>query len=276
MAALDAIGRIVPDRPVHGVGYCLGGTLLAASAAAMARDGDKRLETLSLLAAQTDFSEAGELTLFITESQVAYLEDIMWEQGYLDAGQMASAFRVLRSNDLIWSLVVRDYLMGDRQAISDMMAWNADATRMAYRMHSEYLRKMFLNNDLAEGRFELAGHPVALSDIRTPISGVGTETDDVAPWRSVYKLNLTMDTEMTLLLTGGGHNRGIVSEPGHADRHYRVTTRSDTDRHIDAQTWRNETPVKEGSWWLEMATLAQKPIRPAIGFADDGSPAPRA
>ena len=128
MAALDAISRIVPDRPVHGVGYCLGGTLLAASAAAMARDGDKRLKTLSLLAAQTDLSEAGELTLFISEGQVAYLEDIMWEQGYLDAGQMAGAFRMLRSNDLIWSRVVRDYLMGDRQPISDMMAWDADAT----------------------------------------------------------------------------------------------------------------------------------------------------
>jgi polyhydroxyalkanoate synthase len=251
MAALDAIGRIVPDQPVHGVGYCLGGTLLAASAAAMARDGDKRLKTLSLLAAQTDFSEAGELTLFISESQVAYLEDIMWEQGYLDAGQMAGAFRVLRSNDLIWSRVVRDYLMGDRQPIFDMMAWNADATRMPYRMHSEYLRKMFLSNDLAEGRFELAGGTVALSDIRAPIFAVGTETDHVAPWRSVYKLNLTMDTEMTFLLTSGGHNTGIVSEPGRANRHYRVTTRADTDRHVDPYTWLNETPVKEGSWWPE-------------------------
>jgi polyhydroxyalkanoate synthase len=251
MAALDTIGRIVPDQPVHGVGYCLGGTLLAASAAAMARDGARRLKTLSLLAAQTDFSEACELTLFISESQVAYLEDIMWEQGYLDAGQMAGAFRVLRSNDLIWSRVVRDYLMGDRQPISDMMAWNADATRMPYRMHSEYLRKLFLNNDLAEGRFELAGRPVALSDIRTPIFAVGTETDHVAPWRSVYKLNLTMDTEMTFLLTSGGHNTGIVSEPGHANRHYRVTTRLDADRHVDPQTWVNETSVKEGSWWPE-------------------------
>ena len=262
MAALGAIGNIVPDRPLHGVGYCLGGTLLAASAAAMARDGEKRLKTLSLLAAQTDFSEAGELTLFISESQVSYLEDIMWEQGYLDAGQMAGAFRVLRSNDLIWSRVIRDYLMGDRKPIFDMMAWNADATRMPYRMHSEYLRKMFLNNDLVEGRFELAGRPVALSDIRTPIFAVGAETDHVAPWRSVYKLNLTMDTEMTFLLTSGGHNTGIVSEPGHANRHYRVTTRSDADRHVDPQTWVNETPVKEGSWWPEWVRWLEKRSSP--------------
>jgi polyhydroxyalkanoate synthase len=272
MAALDTIGRIVPDQPVHGVGYCLGGTLLAASAAAMAQNGDKRLKTLSLLAAQTDFSEAGELTLFVSESQVAYLEDIMWEQGYLDAGQMAGAFRVLRSNDLIWSRVIRDYLMGDRQPISDMMAWNADATRMPYRMHSEYLRKMFLNNDLAEGRFELAGHPVALSDIRTPIFAVGTETDHVAPWRSVYKLNLTMDTELTFLLTSGGHNTGIVSEPGHANRHYRVTTRLDADRNVDPQTWVNETSVKEGSWWPEWVRWLESRSGQPLALPTMGAP----
>jgi polyhydroxyalkanoate synthase len=251
MAALDAIGRIIPDQPVHGVGYCLGGTLLAASAAALARDADGRLKTLSLLAAQTDFSEAGELTLFISESQVAYLEDMMWEQGYLDAGQMAGAFRMLRSNDLIWSRVVRDYLMGERQPMSDMTAWNADATRMPYRMHSEYLRKMFLNNELAEGRFEVGGRPVALTDIRVPIFAVGTETDHVAPWRSVYKLNLSMDTEVSFVLTNGGHNAGIVSEPGHPNRHYRIATRAETDRHLDPETWLKQTAVKEGSWWPE-------------------------
>ena len=251
MAALDAIGRIIPDREVHGVGYCLGGTLLAASAAAMARDSDRRLKTLSLLAAQTDFSEAGELTLFISESQVAYLEDIMWEQGYLNAGQMAGAFQILRSNDLIWSRMVRDYLMGERQPLSDMLAWSTDATRMPYHMHSEYLRKMFLNNDLAEGRFDLGGRSVALSDIRAPIFAVGTETDHVAPWRSVYKINLTMDTEVTFLLTNAGHNAGIVSEPGHTNRHYRVAKRADGDLHLDPETWLKQAPLKEGSWWPE-------------------------
>ena len=115
------------------------------------------LATLTLLAAQTDFTEAGELTLFIDESQLAYLEDMMWEQGFLDSRQMAGAFQMLRSNDLVWSHIVRDYMLGGRQPMTDLMAWNADTTRMPYRMHSEYLRRLFLDNDLAEGRFTAGG-----------------------------------------------------------------------------------------------------------------------
>ena len=266
MAALDAIGQIIPDRQVHGVGYCLGGTLLATSAAAMARDDDERFKTLSFLAAQTDFTAAGELTLFISESQVAFLEDIMWEQGYLQGSQMAGAFQILRSNDLIWSRIIRNYFMGERQPVSDMMAWNADATRMPYKMHSEYLRKLFLGNDLAEGRFELGNRPIALSDVRAPIFAVGTETDHVAPWHSVYKFNLLMDAEVTFLLTSGGHNAGIVSEPGHPGRHYRVACKVDKDRYIDPDTWIRQTVQQEGSWWPEwsrwLGTRSGKPTTP--------------
>jgi polyhydroxyalkanoate synthase len=124
-AAVATIGVIMPGRKIHALGYCLGGTLLSIAAAAMVRDGDNRLKTVTLLAAQTDFTEAGELTLFINESQVIFLEDMMWEQGVLDTTQMAGAFQLLRSNDLIWSKVTRDYLMGERASPSDLMAWNA-------------------------------------------------------------------------------------------------------------------------------------------------------
>jgi len=156
MAALQAATSIVPDRRVHGVGYCLGGTLLAVAAAAMTRERDERFATTTFLAAQTDFAEAGELMLFINQSQIAFLEDTMWEQGFLDSRQMMGAFQMLRSNDLVWSRIVHAYLMGERAPISDLMAWNADATRMPFRMHSEYLRHLFLDNDLAEGRYQVA------------------------------------------------------------------------------------------------------------------------
>ena len=250
-AALDAVTEIVPRRRVHAVGYCLGGTMLAIAAAVMARDGDRRLASLTLLAAQVDFTEAGELTLFINDSQVAFLEDMMWAQGFLDGRQMAGAFQILRSNDLTWSKLVHDYLMGERVPLTDLMAWNSDATRMPYRMHSEYLRKLFLNDDLAEGRYVADGRPVALADLSLPMFVVGTEQDHVAPWRSVYKIHLYAQAEITFLLASGGHNAGIVSEPGHPKRSYRVGSPSENHRYVDPDSWLATAAVRDGSWWLE-------------------------
>jgi polyhydroxyalkanoate synthase len=277
MSALAAVNAVSPDRKVHAVGYCLGGTLLAIAAAAMARDGDERFATLTLLAAQTDFTEAGEIMLMIDESQIAFLEDMMWEQGFLDSRQMAGAFQMLRSNDLIWSRLVHDYLLGEREAMTDLMAWNADATRMPYRMHSEYLRKLFLDNDLAEGRFEADGRPVSLADVRAPIFAVGTERDHVAPWRSTYKILLQVESDVTYLLTAGGHNAGIVSEPGHHGRSFRVATKRITDHYIDPDSYYVTTPVREGSWWPEwVGWLVERSgspaAAPAMGAPQAGYP----
>ena len=249
MDAVQAVSDITGARGLHAAGYCLGGTLLAMAAAAMARDDDARLKSLTLFAAELDFKEPGELSLFIDESQVAWLEDIMWDRGYLDGKQMAGAFTLLNSKDLVWSRMVHDYLMGRRAPMSDLMAWNADATRLPSRMHGEYLRRLYLGNDLAEGRYRVDGKAIALSDIRAPIFAVGTQRDHVSPWRSVYKTHLLTDTEVTFLLASGGHNAGIISEPGHANRSYQVARRKAHDRFLDADAWAAATPVQQGSWW---------------------------
>ncbi len=278
MEALDAVGRIVPERKVHAVGYCLGGTLLAITAAAMARDRDERLETVTLLAAQVDFEEAGEMTLFMDESEVSLLEDMMAEQGFLDARQMAGAFQWMRSNDLVWSRRINEYLMGKREPLSDLAAWNADGTRMPARMHGEYLRRLFLNNDLSEGHYEIEGRPVALRDLKRPIFTVATSKDHIAPWRSVYKIGLFSDAEVTFLLASGGHNVGIVSPTGgHPQAGYQVATRGRDQAYEDPDTWLARATAKQGSWWPEWQQwLAQhssaRAAPPEIGAAKAGYP----
>ncbi|WP_345773603.1 PHA/PHB synthase family protein [Azospirillum oleiclasticum] len=279
MAALDAIAAICGGRLVHACGYCLGGTLLAVTAAAMARDDDQRLATVTLLAAQTDFTEAGELMLFINESQVAYLEDAMWDAGYLDIDQMAGAFQMLRSNDLIWSRIVRQYLLGERSPVNDLMAWNADGTRLPYRMHSEYMRHLLLDNDLAEGRYRVDGRPVAVTDIRTPIFAVATERDHVAPWRSVYKIHLLSDTAVSFVLTGGGHNAGIATGRNRPDGIFRRTERDADARYVDPDTWLATTPAEPGSWWTAWAdwlarhSTNELPASSILGAPERGYPA---
>jgi polyhydroxyalkanoate synthase len=251
MAAIDAVQAVCGDAKIHATGYCLGGTLLMIAAATMARDGDLRLASLSLFAAQTDFTEAGELQLFITEDQLDFLNDIMQTQGYLDSTQMTGAFQMLHSNDLVWSHAIRDYMLGEHDVPNDLMAWNADGTRLPARMHIEYLRHLFLDNDLVEGRFLVTGRPLALGDIKLPFFVVGTERDHIAPWHSVFKLHLQNDGDLTFVLTSGGHNAGIVSEPGHPRRHFRIRVRGAGDRTLGPDEWLRDTAPRDGSWWLE-------------------------
>lgn len=268
MAALDVVENVLPGRKVHACGYCLGGTLLAIAASAMARDGDDRLASITLLAAQTDFTEAGELMLFIDESELSFLEDMTATRGYLDTKEMAGAFQLLRANDLIWSRMVREYLMGEEAPAIDLMAWNADQTRLPARMHSEYLRELFLENRLATGKYEVDGRPISLTDIDAEIFAVGTIRDHIAPWESVFKIKILSDTDVTFVLAAGGHNAGIVSEPGHPGRSYQLMILKESGSYQDPDAWRRAAPSRKGSWWpawsdwlAERSTTREKPPR---------------
>ncbi len=249
-AALDAVTAVVPDRRVHSVGYCIGGTLLAIGAAAAARARDERVASITLFAAQTDFTEPGELAFFINPSQLAMLEATMSKHGVLDSKQMGGAFAMLRARELVWQPIVDTYLKGRRAPMVDLMAWNADGTRMPARMHTEYLYRLYLDNELATNRFPLGAQRVRLSDLRVPMFVVGTESDHVAPWRSVYKIgNLVRSDDLTFLLTSGGHNAGIVCGPVHPRRHYRARMRRLADPHLAPEEFIEETTEQPGSWW---------------------------
>jgi polyhydroxyalkanoate synthase len=275
-AAISVINEIMPGREIHAAGYCLGGTLLSIAAAWLGRERPDCLRSVTLLAAQTDFTEAGELTLFINESQIAFLEDMMWRKGLLGTAQMAGAFQMLRTNDLLWSRVVRDYLIGERAAPNELMSWNADATRMPYRMHSDYLRRLFLNNDLAEGRYQVEGQPIALSDLHMPMFVVGTQRDHVAPWRSTHKIHFLANADITYVLTSGGHNAGIVAPPGEEGRSYQVLTSKARDPYVGPDEWIKGAPSREGSWWIEwtrfLASHSGQPVPPPpSGLAEQKS-----
>jgi polyhydroxyalkanoate synthase subunit PhaC len=276
-AALQAIRTIVPGTRVHAAGYCLGGTLLAIVAAALGRTRDNPLQTVTLLAAQTDFTDPGEIALFIDEGQVAFLENLMWRHGYLDKSQMKRTFQMLRSSDLVWSYRLTNQLLGERQPMSDLMAWNADGTRLPYRMHLEYLRGLFLHNALARGEWRVDGTPVNLGDIRLPIFNVGAVQDHVAPWRSVFKLHALTDAEQTFVLTAGGHNVGIVNPPGQALSSYRLRHWKHGDRLLTPDEWLDATAPVAGSWWTAWGRwLAQHSTRrvapPPMGAARAGLP----
>ena len=256
LGVLDALAQVQTDtqQPVHLAGYCLGGTFTAIAAAALAHqeaamDAPAALASLTLMAAETDFSEPGEMGVLIDAAQVAMLESMTAEQGFLTGRQMAGSFQLLHSRELVWQERTRSVLLGEPTFSNDLMAWNADVTRLPAVMHSQYLRSMYLGNDLALGRYSFDGQLVSLHDISVPVFVVGTVKDHVSPWRSVFKIHRLVDTDVTFVLTNGGHNAGIVSEPGHAGRHYQIHTTAHGQHRPHPDDWAHSAPRREGSWW---------------------------
>lgn len=253
--ALVAVQKNSTSSQVHAMGYCLGGTFLAIAASWLAKvqgNGNKdypNLASVTLLAAQVEFSEPGELGVFIDHDQLKSLREEMSRNGYFSGKQMLDSFRFLNSRDLIWSQMTQRYLLGKDEVGIDMMSWNSDHTRLPERMHNEYLDHLFLNNALAAGYFRLNDSAIALMDIRSPMMIVGTVRDHVSPWRSVYKIHLLCDTDITFVLAAGGHNAGIISEPGHRNRHYQISRTAKDSGWTDPDEWMRKTPTTEGSWW---------------------------
>ena len=249
-AALDAVSAIVPGERIHTVGYCIGGTLLTIGAAHLARAGDMRIASITLLAAQTDFSEPGELAVFISPNQLAALEAQMQRDGVLRSENMAAAFALLRASDLIWAPAINQYLRGQRAPLSDLMAWNADGTRMPCRMHSEYLTRLYLHNELSTGRFTVNDAAVDLKALTVPMFAVGTETDHVAPWQSVFKTRaLTRSSDYSFVLTSGGHNAGIVSGPVNPKRRHGLLHWDSATATTSPTEYLAGAEQRAGSWW---------------------------
>jgi polyhydroxyalkanoate synthase len=250
LAALDAIERATGEREANVIGYCLGGTLLACALGYLAAKGDGRIASATFLASLIDFQEAGELGIFIDEQQVAALEKRMKERGYLEGSAMATTFNMLRSNDLVWSFVVNNYLLGRDPFPFDLLYWNSDSTRMPATMHSYYLRSMYIKNLLAKpGGIKLAGVPIDLARVRTPLYFASTLEDHIAPWRSTYTGARLFTGPVRFVLGGSGHIAGIVNPPA-ASKYCYWTNPKLPD---EAEQWFKGASQHPGSWWPDWA-----------------------
>ena len=249
LAALGAIEQATGEKEANVIGYCLGGTLLASTLAWMAVKKDKRVKSATFFVALTDFSEPGELGIFIDEEQLQFLEGKMNKRGYLEGSEMATTFNMLRANDLIWSFVVNNYLLGKDPFPFDLLYWNSDSTRMPAAMHSFYLRKMYQENLLSQpGGIALAGVPIDLAKIKTPACFVSTREDHIAPWKSTYAATQTFSGPVRFILAGSGHIAGIVNPP---PGKYPYWTNEKNPPTPDE--WLAHARQHEGSWWPEWA-----------------------
>ena len=246
LAALDAIEEATGESDANVIGYCLGGTLLAATLGYLAAKKRKRIASATFMTALIDFTEAGELEVFIDEDQVASLEKKMQERGYLEGSEMANTFNMLRANDLIWSFVINNYLLGRDPFPFDLLHWNCDSTRMPAQMHSYYLRNMYMHNKLREpGGLTLAGVPIDVSKVDVPKYFVSAMEDHIAPWKTTYTGTQLMKGSNTFVLSGSGHIAGMINPP--AANKYGYWTNETLP--ADADAWFASAQQHEGSWW---------------------------
>jgi poly[(R)-3-hydroxyalkanoate] polymerase subunit PhaC len=247
LVALDAIKDATGERTVNAVGYCLGGTLLSSTLAYNAAHDDDRIASVTYFVTLVDFSDAGDMAVFIDEEQLASLEKRMDERGYLEAHDMAASFNMLRANDLIWSFVVNNYLLGKEPVPFDLLFWNSDSTRMPAAMHSFYLRNMYQRNLLSKpGGITLAGTPIDLTKIKTPTFLLSTREDHIAPWKSTYAATHLYSGPVKFVLSASGHMAGVISAPGGKYGHWTNDALPAT-----AEKWFAGAQPRDGSWWPE-------------------------
>lgn len=256
LAALSAIERATGEREATVIGYCLGGTLTACLLAWMAATGDTRIKAATFLTTMTDFAEPGELSVFIDEAQLELIERHMQEKGYLEARHMQKVFNLMRANDLIWSFVVNNYLLGREPIAFDLLYWNADSTRMPHMMHRFYLRNMYQRNLLVQpGGIALKGVPIDLGSIKTPCYFLSTKEDHIAPWASTYRGSRHFGGPVRFVLGGSGHIAGVINPPTTAKYGYWTGKQQPPD----PEAWLAGAQHNEGSWWPDWdAWLARK------------------
>ena len=246
LAALDAIKEATGEEKIHAIGYCVGGTLLAVTLAAMAAWRDERIVSATLFAAQVDFTYAGDLKVFVDEEQVASIEQKMAERGFLDSSAMASVFNMLRSNDLIWPYVINNYMKGKAPFPFDLLYWNSDATRMPAANHSFYLRNCYLDNKLSKGKMVLGNTLIDLKGVTIPIYNLATREDHIAPARSVMVGSKSFGGDVRFVVSGSGHIAGVINPP--AKRKYQYWT-GPKPRNADINGWLAKAKEHPGSWW---------------------------
>jgi polyhydroxyalkanoate synthase subunit PhaC len=252
-AAVDAIKDITGSEKVNPVGYCVGGTLLAVMEAWLAAGGEESpFNASTYMVSMQDFTDVGDTAVFIDEPQVEFMEQQMMERGYLDNRKMANMFNLLRSNDLIWSNVVNNYLLGQKPPAFDLLFWNADGTRMARAAHSFYLRNTYLENNLVQpGKVKIKGRPIDLSKITGEIYAVGAERDHIVPWYSAWKISQLTSGNVRFALASSGHIAGMINPPSKGKGKHWVNESGDAGSAKNAEEWRKNATEHEGSWWQD-------------------------